>query len=286
MQKVIGFIQSNTSSRFSLATGSVRLVVLMLCSLSAVAHEFWLEPEHYRLAPDQRLVVDLKVGQNHVGEALPYFDDAIERFEFYCDQRTEAVRSRFASLPAVSQVLPCPGLNVLLYVSRPSFVTYESAAQFTDFLAYEGLDTVLARHRERGLPPQGFKEAYRRFSKLLVWQDGDKIPATTDSARGLPLEWVIEDNPYASPGDSLRAVLLLEGKPYPGIQARLFLRHNDSVRDVILRTDAEGAIRVPVSESGEYLLNAVHMRAMSPALARATGAVWESWWASVTFAVD
>jgi hypothetical protein len=52
-------------------------------------------------------------------------------------------------------------------------------------------------------------------------------------------------------------------------------------RQVAARTDAQGRVRLPLGGSGVWLVKAVHMIA-APA---GSGADWESFWASLTFAL-
>ena len=50
-------------------------------------------------------------------------------------------------------------------------------------------------------------------------------------------------------------------------------------------TDSEGRVTVPVKSGHRYMLDAVVLREPSANLAEATGAVWESLWANLTFEV-
>lgn len=289
MQQKRGDIQRKASKRLQLFKWlkSVQCYLcLSLISSLSMAHEFWIEPQQYQLAERQLLQAELKVGQHYLGESQPFFDFQFERFSIYCGDQAQPVKSRFGAIPALSQKLPCAGLNRVVYVSRPSFVVYQSAEQFQQFLQYEGLMPILAVHQQRGLPANGFKEAYRRFSKALVWQQGDGAVVTQDEPIGLAFEWVAEQSPY-SETTTLRFSLLLAGQPSSDVQARLFYRDpNGQVTETVYRTDQHGQLMLSNLPAGEYMLNAVHMRPMSAQLAKATGAVWESLWAATSFAIS
>jgi hypothetical protein len=50
----------------------------------------------------------------------------------------------------------------------------------------------------------------------------------------------------------------------------------------LVTTDAEGRAAIPLNEDGFFLLNAVQMKPTNGA----EGEVWESHWATLTFAVE
>ncbi len=122
------------------------------------------------------------------------------------------------------------------------------------FIKYEGLKGVLERHKERGLPEIGFREDYVRCAKALAIggvADGE------DRLVGMPLELLAEENPYVTQKSSL--------------PVRLF--------ESTVRTDAEGRAQIPLTSFGFYLLNAVHMLEVE----QKNGAVWKSYWGSLSF---
>jgi hypothetical protein len=66
---------------------------------------------------------------------------------------------------------------------------------------------------------------------------------------------------------------------------RLFRDADDAVSVTITRTDEKGHAAIPVSAGMEYLLDAVVLREVAGATTVADGPVWETLWASLTFAV-
>ena len=69
-------------------------------------------------------------------------------------------------------------------------------------------------------------------------------------------------------------------------QVELFEKAADGTVVVTLhKADADGIALLPVRSGYEYMADAVVMRVPSDALASEYGAVWETLWANLTFAV-
>ena len=244
------------------------------------AHEFWIEPFRFEIATGDLLQADLRVGQDMKGDSLHYIPQRFEAFNLTAGNATRAVDSRAGDNPAVGETIPDSGLHVLSYVSVDSELAYSDPVKFERFLNNEGIEWVKAAHEQRGLPAQGFKEAYQRFAKSLV-KVGDGTG--TDRPLGLEFELVVETNPYTDRHSDLVALLLWRGKPLPRAQVTVFRRQDGDVNKTLFTTDAQGRVRIPRRGApGVYLLNAVHMVEPPP---NDHGVVWKSLWASTTFEV-
>lgn len=258
------------------------LCLTTLFCLTGTAHEFWLEPLDYRLDAGERLRAHIKIGEYFKGNTYAYFPQRFESFSLTINSRTEPVKARMGTTPAVGQTLDQPGLAILTYQSNYEQLTYEDADTFRNFLELDGLEWVRQAHRERGLPPTGFTEAYRRFAKAYIAIGHGR---GQDRRFGLPFEWVLEANPYERPaGADLHARLYYRGEPFAGSLVRVFIRSGDEqAEELRLRTDAEGRVALPYQAKTEYLVSSVHMIEASKVVADTTGAVWESLWASAVF---
>ena len=140
------------------------------------------------------------------------------------------------------------------------------------------------RHLARGLTKDKVTEVYSRYSKALVAVGGG---AGQDRAVGLTVEFVALANPYT---DALNGALpvrvLYNGAPQDDGQVEVFDKAPDGTVVVTqLRTDRAGEVRVPVTPGHSYLLDHVVLRLPDPATDKADRAMWESLWASMTFAV-
>ncbi|MEQ9641046.1 MAG: DUF4198 domain-containing protein [Alphaproteobacteria bacterium] len=256
------------------------IVVLWLAPASA--HEMWIEPHAFRLAPDTEIVADMRVGQKMKGYTLPYLEASIDRIGIVDPQARRELPGTMGDLPAIHVVPEAPGLQVLFYESRAERLGWAEFAKFESFLRTDGLAWVLEEHRKRGLPDSGFQEAYTRCAKALV-QVGDGV-AGNDVEVGLTVELVADVNPYTlAVGDTLPVRALWRGKPFVGAQLRVFRRPPGETDAVIVDfiTDDAGQGRVPLAGPGVYLLSAVQM---SEGLEKPAD-VWHSWWASLVFEV-
>ena len=73
-------------------------------------------------------------------------------------------------------------------------------------------------------------------------------------------------------------------KPRKNAKVTVFERDPEGTVTVFyLRTDADGEVSVPVKAGFDYLLDSVVLRGVEPE--RQGDAVWESFWAALTFSV-
>jgi uncharacterized GH25 family protein len=263
--------------------GSAILLLLLPVLLglgSATAHEFWIEPERYRLEAGDLLTADLKFGQQFKGEVYPYFRSKFLSYRLTNAGEARDVEAAEGDSPSL-RLEAEPGLNIVTYHSIAESLTHEDWSVFAAYVDREGLDGILETHETRGLPPVGFTERYTRCAKSLV-QVGSARPADEDRPIGMPLELVALKNPYADPALYEVPVLLLwQGRPIADVQIMIF-QHNGTVTESRTRTGADGRASIPLQGGGTFLLNAVHMEAAAPQ----SGAEWESHWASLTFSTS
>lgn len=247
-----------------------------------MAHEFWISPASYHIAPGATIVADLRIGQNFEGPPFPFLPAGFTRFELVQGAQTLPVSGRIGDMPALRVPAPGPGLWIVVHRAADQVLRYDDPAKFAAFLEHKDLGWVQAEHQARGLPDTGFSERYARFAKSLIAVDaGDGA----DVEVGLETEILALSNPWTDDvTDGLRVRVLYKGKPRKDAQLEVFARDPEGgVTINKLRTDAMGEVLVPVRAGHEYLLDAVLMRPLFPS---APGApVWESLWASLTFAV-
>ncbi|HSF96574.1 MAG TPA: DUF4198 domain-containing protein [Thermohalobaculum sp.] len=249
----------------------------LLALLPAQAHEFWIAPQRWEVAPGSPIKADLMVGQMLRGEPYPYLSNRFTRFAVTADGETTTVAGSEGDMPALSTIAARPGLNIVAHQTVAFRVTYDDWAVFRKYLADEGLDGFAARHRARGLPETGFAERYTRYAKALV-QSGPARPEDRDTPLGLAFELVAGANPYCPGLDRLPVTLLLHGEPVAGHQITVFKDDNGAVTRSTLRTDQAGTAAIPLAPGGVYLVNAVRLEP-----AGSLPVAWQSQWASMTF---
>jgi len=258
------------------------LIVIAPASGALKAHEFWIDPVAFQLPVDAPLVADIRVGQDFSGAAYAYYPPQFRRFDLITSQGTQPVLGRPGDRPALNVTPPTTGLIVAVHVTDDMTLTYKDWAKFKAFVTHKDFAWATDDHLGRGLPETGFKERYSRYAKsLLAVGNG----AGQDREVGLVTELVARTNPYTDDiGQGILLQVLYKGAPRSNAQLELFEKAADGKVQITLhRTDETGHVRVPVQRGRRYLADAVVMRPLDAATS--DGAVWESLWASLTFAV-
>jgi Domain of unknown function (DUF4198) len=256
-------------------------LALALSAAPAKAHEFWLSPDDYAVAPEDVMQVRLRVGKSMQGPALPYLPQDVARFEVVQGNSIRPVEGRMGDNPALDMAAQTDGLAVVVHETGDTVLTYDDFALFQRFVAHKDFRTALADHQARGLPQTGFSETYRRHAKSLIAVGSG---AGADRAMGLKIEIVAQANPYTDDlTGGLPLLVLLDGVPRADAQLELFQTAPDgTVTTTLHRTDAAGRVTVPVRPGMEYLADSVSLQALDNDDA-AAGPVWHSDWASLTF---
>lgn len=254
------------------------------------AHDVWLEPSAFRVAPGEVVTVGLREGHGvEHPRPVPRDGRRIERFVITGGRGESPVLGLDGEDPAGVLRLEEPGLHVVAYRGRPLTLSLP-AAKFDRYLREKGLDEARRLRAERGEQEAAARERYSRALKCLLWVEGAAgetpaedpgatNPAVFDADRplGLTFELVAETNPYRlAPGQPLGVRVLYRGEPVEGAQVEAVRLAGGEPR--IVRSGADGRVQLRLTGTGPWLLTAVHL-----VPARAPGADWESVWSSLTF---
>jgi len=260
----------------------VHFILFCLLSTPLHAHEYWLSPIDYHIEVGEKLIVDIRNGEEFVGSAFPY--DSAQYQSLYVEYNGGKfpVNSRLGDYPAIHKTLSKSGHYTVALESTERLLTYETWEKFSEFLDYHGLDAFAERHIESDLPRTNIKEHYYRFAKSLISVSGkndfgDDSPITDAlNIHGQELEIVLMDSPYSA-RSNIRIKLLFKGEPLVDRQVEVF--HNDgTVNRTTTITDAKGMALINISDKGEYMINAVKLLPSDRA-----GMHWKSLWSSFTF---
>ncbi|KGF68955.1 hypothetical protein LL06_13530 [Hoeflea sp. BAL378] len=249
----------------------------------AAAHEFWIEPQDFSVAAGEEISADIRIGQDFKGDAFPYIPSRFAAFRRHDRDGETDVAGTTGDLPALKLLPRTEGLTIFTYVSVAERIRFQDWEKFAFYLDYEGLDAIPDLHAARGLARDDIRELYTRCAKALVTV-GDAAEEQ-DRATGMRLELVAAENPATlSSGKEIGFTLLWEGAPLADTQVALFRRGTEggAATRVVARTDETGLARFPLPAAGTYLASSVHM-IEAPADRNAD---WESYWASLTFAVE
>jgi uncharacterized GH25 family protein len=256
-------------------------VGLLLCSLLAQAHEFWLQPQKFVLQQGEPLVVSFKVGENFMGEPWDLQKHKIERLDLHHKNTVKDLKEsvKEGDKDNLQTPLAEAGTHLLAMQSNAAFIELE-AEKFNAYLEEDGLDDAYAYREKNKLLDKPAKELYTRYSKLLV-QVGETTDNTFRKEIGFPVEIVPEQNPYALKlGAAIRYKILFNGKPLFGVKVRVWNRYNNRTTVQNIYTQQDGTIDTHISNPGAWMVSFVKMVPSKDAKAD-----WQSYWASLVFGV-
>jgi uncharacterized GH25 family protein len=239
--------------------GFLTLAVALCLSTAASAHDFWLQPTRFKVAPGIADEMTIQVGH---GEFRSRWSGALERVVRFSaigpngqadlraalkpDRRRDALLS-FAT----------PGDRMLVFQSTHATSILPSI-RFNDYLKLEGLTPALELRARTGKTDAPGREIYSRCAKALV-QVGPADARTTRQMLtpvGLPLEIVPLKNPYAlHAGEALPVRVLYEGRPLAGALVMLTNLEFDGRPLEQKVTDRSGEASFFVPLVGSWLVN-------------------------------
>lgn len=264
------------------------LLPLLLLATAATAHEFWLRPTRFIVAPGSRVHLGRWVGGDFRGERWTGLSARLEQL-LHLQPGTAApqdltTEARRADTLGTTVVVRPPGVHLLALRTNDAYLTLP-AAEFEAYLKEEGLTDISWQRQKRKQQEQPGREAYRRCAKtLLLVGSAAAVGADTTFRRrvGHPLEILPEQNPYTlPPGASLTVVVLAEGRPVAAQAVQVWQQPLDGqpTKHFTLHTNQNGRALLQMQRPATVLLAAVRM----VPLARHPQADWQSTWASLTF---
>jgi uncharacterized GH25 family protein len=260
------------------------VLVLALSTTASLGHEFWIDPLDFTVDPGTALQADLRVGQGFEGSPYSFIPQNFGLFELAQGATRAPVEGRTGDRPALNQAAMAEGLNVVLHVTRDYDLTYTALEKFADFVHHKDADWALEQHKAEGFPEAGFVEVYSRYAKSLISVGNG---AGADQNYGLLTEIVALANPYTDDVSAGMPVqVFYDGAVRADTQVELFAKYADgTVVVTTYRTNANGIATLPVQPGLTYMADAVVLRQPDSDFAREKGALWESLWANLTFAV-
>jgi uncharacterized GH25 family protein len=255
-------------------------VPLLLASGGLLAaHDLFLQPASYFVAPGSELVVRVLNG------TFSSSDGAVAR---------DRLRDITLVAPAGSTRLDTTawtarGDTSTLTVRMEESGTYVigvsvhprelelTAKEFNEYLAHDGIPDVLETRRTAGELDRPARERYSKHVKTLV-QVGDRRSEQYHSVLGYPAELIPLDNPYTlKSAGILRVRVLVDGRPVPN---QLVVAGKQKGQQST-RTDSSGVARVRIGSRGAWFVKFIHMQAAVDD----TTLDYVSKWATLTFAV-
>lgn len=258
------------------------IVFALLLSTNAFAHEYWLEPETFTPAPNQKTIVHLYVGDGLIKdrEERPFQLAKTSLFRLLSTSNSWDLKASVidGALPIYSFSAERAG-NYLLAMERNwSYIKLEPQ-QFEDYLREDGMEYIIAEREKLGESAKEGRERYSRFLKSLL-QVGDKRDEAYKKLVGLKLEITPLENPYSKKvGDSLKFQVLFNDKPLAG---KTVFADNRNGATQEMTTDREGNMTMKIDRNGLWLVRLVFMQRCTTSCNEAD---WESFWSAFSFGV-
>lgn len=255
------------------------MFVLLLGSVLASAHEFWLEPDKFFYTPGDEAAIRLNVGENFAGEQWDLARHKVVKLDWLTASKKTDVRDKLvvADEEPLKLKLEDEGNHMIVLQSNEAFIELEGD-KFNEYLKEDGLDAIYNRRKQTNTLDKPGREFYSRYAKLLV-QVGDKHDDTYGKVLGLPLEIIPDRNPYGlKEGDQIKFKVLFRGKPLFGAKVMVWNRNNNKVWMQPNYSMKDGTIDIRMGNSGTWMVSVVHMIPTSK-----PGADYESFWGSFVF---
>jgi uncharacterized GH25 family protein len=244
---------------------AARLCALALIGVpqAALAHDFWIQPQLFHLAPDTGTPMTLQVGHgpDRQRSALPL--RRITRFDAV-GPGGAAVDLRGRLTPGAeddgSLGLPGSGVYVVALETDAGAQSHLPAHRYNPYAEEEGLAPALEARARAGLQQADASERYSRDAKAILQVGAGNAGASDHVTRpvGLRLEIVPEVSPYgAARGTGLPVRVFYEGRPLANALVKLTDLSDDAEPVETHRTDDTGRASFSVPAKGDWLLNVV-----------------------------
>src|SRR5216117_591788 len=161
------------------------VTAIALNSAALAAHDMWIEPTAFLPDAGKIIGLRLRVGQDFLGDPLPYNSSLIEQFVGVDSTGRKPVVGRDGADPAGLVRVAEPGLLIIGYHSNPSPIVLP-AEKFNQYLTEEGLEAIAELRARRKQTNSDAREIFSRCAKTLVLS-GPATEAETDRVLGFPL---------------------------------------------------------------------------------------------------
>ena len=277
-----------TTSPRTVRTALIAFALVLTCATLAAAHDLFLKPEAFFVAPHGAVHLTALNGTFSTSEGTVAADRLLDLAIVSPDGRSKGDPSAWRAEGKASRWtvgVDTPGTYVFGASLRPRLITLDGA-KFNAYLAEDGLPDILAARTAAGELAKGATERYAKHVKALV-QVGDARTPSFGAVLGYPAEIVPLDNPYAPVrrGRTLRVRALVDGAPIANqvVLAGGRTASGGRIKEQSVRTDASGEAVIRIATKGVWYVKFIRM-ARVPAAPR-DSVDYESKWATLTFAV-
>lgn len=257
------------------------VLLAILCAPALYAHDTWLLPEKFEVAPKTKVTLALTSGM-----AFPALETGPKR------ARVQAAECRVAgqtfaiqdisegpqSLRFATEV-PQAGIAAFWVKFPPKDIELKPD-QVHEYLEEIGASPALLKEWKE-MKPQRWRELYSKHQKTFV-RVGD--PPADDKSWSEPVGVALEIVPEQDPtslrtGEQFAVRVLKDGKPFPDFPLNAVA--GGETKGETRKTDADGRVTFPLGKAGPWLLRGTEVRKSTR-----EDADWESDFTTLTLAVN
>ncbi len=247
------------------------ILYFLINSNSLNAHELWLEADKYKLKSGEKLIANIKVGQDLVGESYPYLSQETERLFLVSKKGLKKLNQIDGDYPAIQQSINYSGVQYLYYQSSEVSLKYEDYKSFVQFINEYNLSYDKSN---KNVP----REVYQRFAKIIFKGEQNSFFKTKQN---LEFEIINQNNPYKNNLSEIQ--ILIKNKPFLNKQFVVFFKNENEFERKIYQTDLYGFAKIDTTKKGLYLISAVDLEILNLIGQFKYKADYFSRWASLTF---
>jgi hypothetical protein len=266
------------------------LVVALVCTLGVagmLAHDFWLIPNAFSVAPGSDVIVLGRTSSTFPTTLSAVTPDRIAHARLLLESGAEDITSLSVQSNSLRLERKAPRVGQALVVAAilPRSVP-ESPESFRQYLRLEGAPEALARYEREGLlPTTDIVRRYAKYAKTLI-QIGRDGPRAFGREAGHPLEFVPLSDPAAvGAGGSLRFRVQLFGRPLAGARGHASVATSAASdrahHEATFESDAKGEFTVALASAGLWNVRALYIL---PAPS-GSGADWDVHWATFVWGI-
>ncbi len=235
-------------------------------TLPALAHDTWVQPRAFRVAPGGSLLLEFTSGMRFPQPDHAPEPERLVRARVRLSGQEADIPSRERGDHALLLTAPVrmAGLATVWVATKPATLTLKEA-EVEEYLHEIGAAQTAGKAWRERKPPKTWRETYRKHAKTFVKVGAASDPSWAEPA-GLELEIVPEADPFAlrAPA-SLPIVVLKRGKPLASFVVAAAAQGSERR---LVTTDADGRAQVVLDRPGPWLLAGTEIRPK--------GDAWES----------
>ena len=247
------------------------IISFIFYSTNLYAHELWLEAKNYKLKNQEKLIVDIKVGQDLIGESYPFINEETEKLFFQTSNTILQFKQNDGDYPAIQQEIKDSGTQFLYYQSNIVLLEYKDFETFLNFT--KEYDLKYDQNLKKAP-----KEIYQRFAKLIFQNEKGNF---FQSSQNLEFEIINLNDPYIN--EQAKLQVFLDKKPFANQTVIVFFRSAKEFERKKYQTDENGMLSMNTSKQGFYLVSTVHLEKLNLLKKVKYNADYFSKWASLTF---